>query len=127
MLLGAAAILILGSVTAVTQHAAQRRVHGEQILAMTTCRNVLEQLRSLPVTELPALHGTGFDVPGPDGQPGGLLCVPGDSDGLPGTIEVTVNRSSGSVVLYHVRALVRWQGTTRNGTFAMDTLMGERR
>lgn len=120
-------ILLCGAMTGVAQHQAQRRVHGEQILAMSACRNTMETLRSVPITALPSYHGRGFDVPGQDGQAHGLAAVAGDLDGLAGEIYVTVDRSSGTTKLYRVRTRVHWQGVTRGGVFEMECLMGERR
>lgn len=126
-MIAVAVMLLGGALTGVVSHSSQRRIHGERLLAMSACRNTLEQMRSLPFSSLPTLHGTGFDVPGQDGQPRGLSPRPGDVDGLPGEISVTVNRQSGGTVLYRVRARVLWQGATRGGEFVMETLMGERR
>ena len=42
------AVLLIGAaLVGVTQHQSQRRIHGEQILAMSACRNMLETLRSV--------------------------------------------------------------------------------
>ncbi len=120
-------ILLAGALSGAVTHSAQRRVHGEQILAMAACRNTLENLRGVDFDTLPSLHNTGFDVPGTDGQPKGLPPREGDSDGLPGRITVTLNRSVSGAVLYTVRTTVTWRGATRGGEFSMETLMGERR
>ena len=120
-------ILLCAAMTGVAQHQAQRRVHGEQILAMSACRNTMETLRSVPITALPSYHGRGFDVPGQDGQAHGLTAVPNDLDGLAGEIYVTADRTAGTTTLYRVRTRVHWQGVTRGGVFEMECLMGERR
>jgi hypothetical protein len=127
VLLVAAALLVGSTLSGVVSHGIQRRIHGEQILAMSACRNTLETLRSVPFTTLPSFHGTGFDVPGQDGQPRGLSPVPGDLDGLPGEISVQLNRQSGGAILYTVTARARWLGATRGGDFKMTAVMGERR
>jgi type II secretory pathway pseudopilin PulG len=120
-------LLVAAALTGVATHQAQRRVHGELILAMSACRNTMEQLRSVPIDNLPSYDGRGFDVPGLNSQPLGLAPVQGDPDGLPGEISVTVDRTNGIHVLYRVQTRVRWQGATRNGSFLMESLMGERR
>jgi type II secretory pathway pseudopilin PulG len=120
-------VLLAGALSGAVSHSAQRRVHGEQILAMAACRNTLEQLRGVDFETLPSLHNTGFDVPGTNGQPKGLPPLEGDSDGLPGRIAVQLNRSVSGAVLYTVRTTVTWRGATRGGEFSMECLMGERR
>lgn len=127
VLLVAAALLVGSTLTGVVSHGVQRRIHGEQILAMSACRNTLEMLRSQPFAALPGFHGTGFDVPGQDGQARGLSPLPGDPDGLPGEISVALNRQNGLAIIYTVTARVRWLGATRGGDFRMIALMGERR
>lgn len=123
-----AVLLIGGAMMGVVQHQAQRRTHGERILAMSACRNALETLRAVEIADLPAYDGTGFDVPGQNGQAVGLTPVAGDADGLPGEITVTAHaRSQTSNPLYVVTTRIRWRGATRGGEFSMCTLMGERR
>lgn len=123
------AVLLIGAaLIGVTQHQAQRRVHGEQILAMSACRNMLETLRSVDIETLPTLNDQDFEVLGQNGQTRGLTPVAGDTDGMAGEITVTAHaRSQSNNPLYVVTARVRWQGATRGGNFAMQTLMGERR
>lgn len=121
-------LLVAGALTGVAAHQAQRRMHGEQILAMSACRNTLEMLRSVDIATLPSFHGQGFDVPGQNGQANGLNVLDGDPDGLTGEISVTAHpRSLPNNELYIVQTRVRWQGATRGGDFRMETLMGERR
>src|SRR5262249_55197842 len=122
-----AVILICGAMVGVAQHQAQRRVHGEQILAMSACRNEMEYLRSLDITELPTWDDRGFDVPGQNGQAHGLDTLPGDLDGFPGHITVAVAQVTASATLYLVTTSVRWRGATRGGNFQMQCLMGERK
>lgn len=136
-----AVILICGAMVGVAQHQAQRRVHGEQILAMCACRNTMEMLRSVDITALPGYDNQGFDVPGQNGQAHGLDPLAGDPDGLPGEIHVVVARNNAGVIndtvgvpqtnasgtLYLVTARVRWRGATRGGDFQMQCLMGERK
>lgn len=123
-----AVLLIGGAMMGVVQHQSQRRMHGEKILAMSACRNVLETLRSVEIADLPGYNGTGFAIPGQNGQNVGLTPVDGDADGLPGEITVTAHsRSQLNNPLYVVTTLVRWRGVTSGGHFSMCTLMGERR
>jgi prepilin-type N-terminal cleavage/methylation domain-containing protein len=121
------AFLISGTVSGVASHQAQRRVHSERVLALEACRSTMEMLRSVDIALLPTYNGRGFDVLGQGGQPHGLKAIPGDLDGLPGEISVAVDRSSGPDFLYMVTARVRWQGITRGGDLAIQSLMGERR
>lgn len=123
-----AVLLVSSALTGVAQHQAQRRNHGERILAMSACRNTIETLRSLDIATLATYDGRGFDVPGQNGQAGGLNPIDGDADGLAGEISVVEHaRSTPTNLLYIVTARIRWQGATRGGDFAMQTLMGERR
>ena len=122
-----ASVLIIGSTLAMTVHNAKlRKVDEEVHLALSACRNNLEEMRSLPLTSLPALHGTGFDVPGPNGEPGGLAPVAGDADGLPGIFSVTVDQTAGGETVFHVRATVTWTGSMKAQTFDLETLIGTR-
>ena len=122
-----AVTLVIGTMTGVASHQAQRRMHGELILAMCACRNTMETLRSVDISQLPGYNGRGFDVPGQNGQAHGLLPVPGDADGLAGEITVVADRSNAFATLYRVKTRVRWQGVTRRGDFAMECLMGDRK
>lgn len=133
---GLAIVLMLlgGALGGVASHQAQRRMHGERILAMAACRNTLETLRSVNILDLPTYDGRGFDVPGQNGQSLGLPPLEGDPDGLPGEIAVAQFLPApptavlpGDAVVYRVTATVRWRGATRGGVFRMETLMGERR
>ena len=101
-------MLVAGAMTGVAQHQAQRRVHGEMILAMSACRNTMETLRSVDITALPGFNNTGFDVPGQNGQALGLNPLPGDADGLAGEITVRIDRTALTAVLYRVTTRVRW-------------------
>ncbi len=125
--LGAAVLLLSGALLSAHAHSQQRRVHSERTLALTACRNTFERLRSLDVATIAALAGTGFDVPGMDGQPNGLTPTEGDADGLPGTIRVETYRTAASGTVYLVTTAVRWVGATRGGRFDMQCLIGSRR
>jgi len=126
--LSIAVLLLSAAMTSVASHQAQRRMHGERILAMSACRSTLELLRSVPISQLPTFDGRGFDVPGQNGQPLGLPPLAGAPDGLPGVISVVTHPDSAvNNELYIVETRVRWTGATRGGDFRMETLMGERR
>lgn len=127
IMFSAAVMILAGALTGVVQHSAQRRMTTERIQAMVAARNVLEELRTVDITVLPTLNGTGFDVPGPDGEPGGLNPLPGDADGLPGQILVSEHDRLFSIVIYRVQVLVQWSGADPKGLFSMESLMGERR
>ena len=75
---------------------------------------------------MPGLNGTGFmvDVQG-DGRPD-LQPVPGDSDGLPGSITVATEAASGSEVLYRVTVTVLWQGIAGRRQVSQMTLVANR-
>ena len=123
-----AAVVILGAVlSAALHHASERKSNAELNLALVACTNNLEEMRSIPFEDLPGLDGEGFDIPGINGEPGGLQPLPGDLDGMPGQLTVVTDKSSGGVVLYLVRATVTWAGTLGRQRVELDTLMGERR
>ena len=123
-----AAVVILGAVlSAMLHHAAERRTNAELNLALVACTNNLDELRSLPFSLVPTMDGVGFDVPGIDGQPGGLEPLPGDPDGLPGGFSVTMDQTSGGVVLYLVTATVNWNGARGRQRVELESLVGERK
>jgi hypothetical protein len=103
-----------------------RQSDAELNLAYVACQSQLEALRRVPFAQLASVDGTGFDVLGPDGSPGGLPPMPGDHDGLPGRFSVTVDKTDGAAVLYRVVASVAWQGALRDQTFELETLLGAR-
>lgn len=122
-----ASVLVIGStLSMVTQHARLRKVDEELHLALVACQNNLEELRSLPFANLPSMHGVGFDVPGPNGAPGGLEPVAGDPDGLPGRFTVTVDQTTGSETIYLVTATVEWSGSIKRQSLELQTLMRPR-
>ncbi len=121
-----AAVVILGAVlSAALHHASERKTNGELNLALVACTNSLEELRSIPFSLVPTMHGVGFDVPGVNGAPGGLQPVPGDS--LPGLFSVTTDQTSGGSVLYLVTVTVNWTGTRGRQRVELETLVGERK
>lgn len=128
MVVTVACVLVVGAALSMTTHQARQRKADQEVrLAMLACRNSLEELRSLPVPDLPTINGVGFDVPGKNGNPGGLTPVPGDKDGLPGEFRVVVDKTTGGKTLYRVTASVTWTGTSRTQTFQLQTMMGGRR
>lgn len=92
--------------------------------AFRACRTNLEELRSVPIASLPGLDGTGFDVLGPDGVTVGLRPVPGDLDGLPGEIHVTLDQSAMGRMLYRIRAVVTWHGASNRHSVELSSLRG---
>lgn len=123
-----AIVMLLGATIAlVLQLSRQRRYDQEQYLAFLACCSTLEEIRSLPFTQLAALDNTGFDVRDIKGNPGGLDCVPGDADGLPGHIGVTIDQSAGAEKNYRVVLSVQWRGAQKNGHYRLQTLLGERK
>jgi hypothetical protein len=121
-------VVLIGAVLSIVVHQGQmRQANTETSLALSAAINSVEQLRTVPQAVLPALDGTGFDVPGPNGAPGGLRAVPGDPDGLPGQLTVAVESTAGGETLYRVVASVAWVGVTGRRTYALETLLGERK
>lgn len=122
-----ATVTILGALfAAAIQRSAQRRSDSERNRAFVGAAETLERLRSLPSTQLAPLHGTGFDIPGENGEPRGLTPMPGDADGLPGLIEIAVEDTSGTSTLYRVTVTVTWSGIRRSNRFQLEALIGER-
>ena len=120
-------VFVVGSALAMTVHQARlRKADGELNLAMLACRNSLEELRSLDFLTLPSMDGVGFDVPGPNGEPLGLTPVAGDTDGLAGEFAITVDKTTGTAILYRVKAMVVWTGSLDRQTFELSTIMGPR-
>ena len=106
------------------------RLHGLQRLdteidqAFQACRTNLEELRAVTLVALPGYNGRGFAVPGPDGVTPALRAVPGDPDGLPGEIHVTLDQSAAGFLLYRIRTVVTWKGATDRHTVELSTLRG---
>lgn len=122
-----AAIVALGSIISATVQVSKVRKLSEEVnLAHLACVSTLEDLRAMPTADLLAQHKQGFDVPGINGQAGGLTPVSGDADGLCGSISVTVDKSGGGSTLYHVLVRAEWQGASGPEEFEIETLMGER-
>jgi type II secretory pathway pseudopilin PulG len=106
------------------------RLHGLQRMdteighAYRACCTNLEELRTVPIQNLPGLDGRGFAVPGPDGVTPALRAVPGDADGLPGAIHVVLDQSIAGRRLYRISAVVTWQGASGRHSVDLMTLRG---
>ncbi len=105
----------------------ERQAHVENSLALAAALDNLERIRSLPQSGIAALDGADFDVLGANGGAGGLHAVPGDPDGLPGEIAVTIDQSVAGATLYRVTAGVHWRGVTRDRELRLEALIGERK
>lgn len=124
----AIALLIGGAVISTTvRQSSHRAVNLETTLATNAIADVFARLRAAPFASLPSLNGTGFDVPSHTGQPNGLTPIPGDPDGLPGRIEVAVEASAGTAVLYRVTLSVVWVGAAGVRRERIVGLLGDRR
>lgn len=126
-----AAVLIVTFVgallTVAVRQGVHRQVNAETSLAMTAALDNLERVRSVDFATLPTLDGSGFDVPGLNGQPNGLQPLPSDPDNLPGELTVIEDQVVGSIKLYRVRATVLWRGVSRVRRLQIDTLIAERK
>lgn len=118
---------LLGLLNITLQTSKQRRSIEENGFAYLACRENLEQLRALPIASIPALDGSGFDVPGPDGSPGYLTPLQADPDGLPGKIEVVLEKQTPSAKLYRVALVVEWQRLRGSQNLRIETFVGDRR
>lgn len=128
MIAAVTSVALLSSVLmGVTQVSTHRQLALETNLAMVAAMNVLEEARTVDFANIPALHGTGFDVLDSLGNAGGLRVVPGDSDGLPGELSVAVEESSGGNTLYRVTATITWVGVMDPRSMFLETLIAERK
>jgi type II secretory pathway pseudopilin PulG len=116
---------ILGVLTTATRVNALRKLDEELAMALRACKSTMEDIRGLPIADVLTLEG--FDVPGRDGQGGGLPAVPGDPDGLPGHVSVTVDQTGGGVTLYRVTLEVEWARGTASQKFSFQSLLIERK
>ncbi len=124
----AVALVVGGAVVTTTvRQSAHRAVNLETTLATNAITDVFARVRAAPFADLPSLDGTGFDVPSHGGHPAGLTPLPGDPDGLPGQIEVVVDTSAGTAVLYRVTLRVNWIGAAGRRREVVVGLVGERR
>ena len=99
-----------------------QRLDTEVGLAYAACKNSLEELRVVSGAALPALHGTGFGVFAPDGVTLALRPVPGDPDGLPGEIAVSLDQTAAGATLYRIEASVTWAGSSGRHECRLSTL-----
>lgn len=121
------AITVLSAVlNVVMQHGRLRRSDGELGLALVACKNSLEELRATPFTQLPSMDGMGFGVTTMSGDACGLMPLPEDADGLPGSLAVSVEASAGGRTLYRVKAQVDWLCNGERQHLELETLMGDR-
>jgi type II secretory pathway pseudopilin PulG len=124
----AIAMVVLGGVlTTISSTTKLRRVDDELALAFVACRTQLEELRNAPFNTLAGMHGTRFSVRVAGSAVGELRAAPGVPPDQPGLISVTVYATSGSEVVYRVRASVTWSGVSGVRTFSMETLITNRR
>lgn len=129
--------LVIGSAIAIAalvavlstclHHHKLRAADAELSLVFSACRNSLEDLRTIPFNELPAMHGVGFDVPAANGTPGGVQPLPGDADSLPGEFSVVKEKEASGYVLYRVTATVTWSRANKPRDFELETIMTGRR
>lgn len=121
-------VVFLGAVLSVViQQGHHRKSITETSLALSAALNNLEQLRTVDPATLVGLNGTGFDVPGVNGAPGGLQSLPNAPNGLPGRFTVVTDKMIGAVVLYRVIVTVTWKGVGGKKQVRLQTLMGERK
>ncbi len=128
MVAAVVAVIALGAILTVTiRHNSLQRFDEELSQAFLAARSNLEMARSVAIADLPSMDGVGFDVPTLAGVPGGLTPVPNDPDGLPGLFSVVEEKTTGSSVLYRVKAIVTWTGVMREQAFELETLITERK
>ena len=119
-------VVALGGILMMTVNNGRLSKAEEQVqVALATCRNKIEEIRSLPIEKVPELDGVGFRAHG--AKTGFLLPLPDDVDGLPGEIEIVEQDRNGANVTYRVRSTLRWMGTTGAQEFFLMGLVGSRR
>ena len=122
------AVVFIGALlSAAIQQGLHRQTNMETSLAMSAALDNLERVRAVPFAGIPGLNGSGFDVPGSNGNPGGLRALPGDPDGLPGELTVAVDETKTGYTLYRVTASVNWRGVNRSRRIQIETLVAERK
>lgn len=121
------AVVLIGAVMHMCVYNAKtHRLDNELRLALVACENTLEEARSLPIDEIPLLHGQNFDVLGRNGEAGGLAPPKGASSTMAGTINAVVVKTATGFNLYRVTAQVRWAGVMGNRTMELSTLIAKR-
>ncbi len=90
-----------------------RRAQMEKRSAWTALAEELRTIESTPFAEIVARHdGRGFDVVLEGAMSAMLRPLPDDSDGRPGTIEITTPEPPGdSAVLLDVTVRLEWKGS----------------
>ena len=127
MLAAVFGLAVLGGVLSlIVSNARLQRADEELVLAMQACRDKLEQLRSIDFKDLAAENNTGFAV-GSDSLTRTLKARPDDMDGLPGHVDITVEDSLGSEILYKAVVRVDWDGVSTPGSFSMTGFLADRR
>jgi hypothetical protein len=101
-----------------------QRLDGEIACAARACRNLIDQLRTLPLAQVSSRDGSGFAVPGADGVSALLQPQQGDADGLPGRLVVRQERAVGGRSLYRVEAHVLWNGVSGDQAIQFTTMIG---
>ena len=129
LLVGTVAIVVVlgATISTTVQSSKLRKDDTELRLAFAAAKNNIEELRTIPFAELPGMHERGFDVPAVNGAAGGLRAQPDDDDGLPGFISVAVDAEGAGETIYAVRVTVSWVGASGKRTFALETLMAQRK
>lgn len=128
LLLGTVIVVVMtvAVLTMSLQSTRLRSLDEEHALAFAACRNGVERIRSLPFGQVLAQSGTGFTVPGRNGEPNGLRPRPGDTDGMPGEVLVTVAESNGPVQMLLVQVRVLWEGRNGPQQCQLNTLVADR-
>ena len=103
-----------------------RQLDREIYLAFEAARKALEEVRTVDIANIMTLDGTGFEVKSDNGSNDALAPVPGDADGLPGSISVAVENTSGSTTLYRVTTTVDWRGSSGDQNFSLQCFVGDR-
>ena len=121
------ALVLVSAVMHISVHSSKvRKADAEIHLAWSACRNVIEEVRTLPVSQILALNGTGFDVPGPNGETKGLNVVKSNTSGLTGVITAIVEVTAPLCTMYRVTATVNWTGVSGEQDFSLQTLVVKR-
>ena len=118
--LGAIITLFLGS-------ANLRQLDRELHLAFEASRKALEEVRTVDIANIMTLDGSGFEVKSDNGSNNALATLPGDPDGLPGSISVTVENTNGTYTVYRVTATVDWRGAAGDQMFTLQCFVGDRK
>ena len=126
LMIGAVVMVVglFGVMTSCIRLHSLQRLDGELAIAYAACRENLEELRSVPISGLLALDGTGFDVYASTDRMPTLRPVPGDADALPGEIRVALDDASAGFELYRIEVAVTWRGNSGNHDVRLAMLRG---